>query len=533
MKSKRGVALAYVIVVTAALLVVAAAIAALATYNLSVSQNSLEGRQAYLDARSAIEFGRAYLAENPDSDGFYIIRSTSTFAESGFAVSADATGSIAFYDKAHGTINAKVPYSATHDRFRLLSYHIGGGDVPSPSSGGSSSGDSDNPQYDYLVCGGGYGTNRVFDRINQNDPRIEENRKSDYPVVVRNMMQGDNGWDTAHSLTAPEIYLLCQPTSFAFYDTCYAELHSNFICIGGSSITGQDYRSSYSDTSKHYSTLMLMTNPPGGTGVLCFTQDCTLLIDKDQPNSPNARTVQIPKGYYSFRDGTNIYDLTSSNFTSLMTKLNTSDLPSNVSTKRVDYISNNYTSFLAGGYETWNYGTVWTDDAGVLANGHPSNQDNGGRGYSFSSNMVFFYITSCQDWTKAMTKWDDHDTGVYAAKSIYMRYVNSSENFMIPSSKKIVFQADKIWMNTARSDTSPGGDVPITGGSSGSSFLLQSVSGSGPFELDVPAELTVNYTNLNGTAKSYRIKAGTYQLMQPINLLNDSAPTTLSASYKG
>lgn len=581
MKSKRGVALAYVIVVTAALLVIATAIVALANYNLNVSQNSLEGRQAYLDARSAIEFGRAYLTKNPDTEDFTIVRSSQSTSGSGLAVGAKgATGAIASYVKETGMINAKVPYSATHDRFRLLSYHIGGGAVissgsgssgsgssggssasgssgsgssggssgsssgssggssggssssGSSSSGSSSSGDSDNPQHDYLICGANYGTTPVIDNINTNSPTISENRQSAYPIVVRNLLQGTNDWDTERCLTAPEIYLLCQPTSIRFYNQCYAALKSNFICIGGSSIEGQDGRASFSDPSNMHSALILKTNPYGGTGVICFTQDCTLQI----AGWAIGRTVQIPKGYYSFRDGTNLYDLTSPNFTSLLTRLDESSLPSYVSTSRVRFITGNYTSFFTGGNGDWYYGAYWTDDAGVLANGRPSNNSSGHQ-YIFNSSEVFFYITSCRNWENAINvssnTGPDLNTGIYQAGQIYMRYVNSTDNFTIPADKTIVFRSNKIWMNTARDDTSPGGDVPITAGSSGSSFLLQSVSGSGPFELDIPAALTVNYTNLNGTAKSYRIKAGTYLLAQTINLLSDSAPTTLNASYRG
>jgi hypothetical protein len=596
MKSKRGVALAYVIVVTAALLVLVVGFVALTEYNLNASQTSLEGRQAYLDARSAIEFGRAYLAENPDAESFTIVRSSSG---SGFAVGAlNASGAIASYDQSDGQINAKVPYSSSGDRLRLLSYRIGEGFVSSTDSGGPSSSGSGSPggsasgssssasgssggssgsgsssggsssgksssdvpssgssssgasssgsssssasssgssssgsggaPADYLVCAANYGATPVIDNINTSSPTISENRQSAYPVVVRNMLQGTSDWDTVRCLTAPEIYLLCQPTSFQFYNQCYAALKSNFICIGGSSITGQDYRSSFSDLSNQYCVLMLKTNPSGGTGVLCFTQNCTLTVAGNQ----NARTVLIPKGYYAFSDNTNLYDLTSSNFSSLLKRLDDSALPSYVSKSRVQFITSNVSTFLAGGNSDWNYGAYWTDDAGDLANGRPSNGYSG-HGYNLNSNEVFFYITSCRGWEAAFDTGNtgpNVNTGIYQSKQIYMRYVNSTDDFTIPAGKTIVYQSNKIWMNTAKSDTSLGGDVPITAGSSGSQFVLKALSGSGGFELDVPAALTVKYTNLNGTAKSYRIPAGTYQLAQSINLFSDSVSATLSAS---
>jgi hypothetical protein len=511
MKSKRGVALAYVIVVTAALLVLAAAFIALAQYNLNASQTSLEGRQAYLDARSAIEFGKAYLAENPDTESFTIVRSAK--AGSGFAINTTGTV-VASYNSDNKQLSAKAPFKTAANRYRLLGYQFSGG---GSGSGGAPA--------DYLICGTVYGATSLFDQFDINNLRFGVNKKSDYPVVMPNILRGDTDWNTARSLTAPEIYMMGQPTSFDFYDNCYAEMHSNFICIGGSSITGYDDRASFTDPSHQYSALILKTNPSGGTGVICFLQDCTLQI-----TGSLGRTVKIPKGYYLFSDSMNLIGLTASNFNSMLTKLDSSRLPSYVSTTRVNFISNNNTSFLVGGVQDWNHGAIWTDDAGVLANGHPTNQNNGGKPYSLSSNTVFFYITSCQNWEKSMTKWDDHDTAVYSSKSIYMRYVNSTDDFTIPAGKTIVYQSNKIWMNTAKSDTSLGGDVPIAAGDSGSQFVLQALSGSGGFELDVPAELTVNYKNLNGAAKSYRIKAGTYQLAQQINLFSDIASATLNAS---
>lgn len=510
MKSKRGAALAYVIVVTAALLVLAAAFIALAEYNLNASQTSLEGRQAYLDARSAIEFGKAYLAENPDTDDFTIVRSAK--AGSGFAVNIAGTA-VASYNSSKKQLSAKAPFKTAANRYRLLGFQFSGG---GSGSGGSPA--------DYLICGTGYGATPAWTQAYY--PTLVLNGKSVYPVVIRQMLVGGQDWNWSRGITAPEIYLMDPGTSLKFYKDDLATFQSNFICIGGTQIYGCDYRWDASSTD-HYSGLTLKTNPPGGTGVLCFLKDCTFTVDSS--GNRFGRTIQIPKGYYSFRDGTNLFSLTASNFSSLLTRLDESALPSTVSTERVDFISENYSSFLSGDYENY-HEALWTDDAGNLANGHPSNQDNGGKGYSLSSNTVFFYITSCQNWANSMTKWDDHDTGIYSSKQIYMRYVNSTDDFTIPASKTIVYQADKIWMNTAKDDTSLGGDVPIAAGDSGSQFVLKALSGSGGFELDVPAELTVNYKNLSGTAKSYRIKAGTYQLAQQINLFSDSASAALSAS---
>lgn len=61
-KSRQGAALVYVITVTAVLMILVTGLVFLAGINLHSSQTSLAARQAYLDAKSAVEYGRAYVS---------------------------------------------------------------------------------------------------------------------------------------------------------------------------------------------------------------------------------------------------------------------------------------------------------------------------------------------------------------------------------------------------------------------------------------------------------------------------------------
>ena len=517
--SKRGAALAYVIVITAALLVFAAALFSVAGANLNASQNSLESRQAYLDAKSAIEYGRAYLAlyPNEDASDFSILPSDKG---AGFKIKTGSVdGAIAFYNSSARTINATAKYKSS-DRVRRLGYRFG-----SSSSGGDS---GETPAagspFDYLVCGTGYGNNIVIDSIDSNSPRIGTNRNSDYPVVVINMLQGDGAWNTSRRLTAPEIYFMSQPTPFTFYDNCYGELISNFVFIGGSSISGMDYRDNASDRGHIPSKLVLKTNPSGGEGIICFGMDCTLTVTGNM----FARTVKIPKGYYSFHDGTDLYSLTEENLSTLFTPVETDKLPSYVNTQRVDFIMNNYTTFLDGRSGFWNYSALWTDSRGVLSAGIPSSV-NSGKKYTLSSNTVYFHITSCDNWENAFTDAIDgnNNQGVYQSKRIVMRYVNASENFTIPKNKAVIFQADTISLSTDRQDsvTAGGADqrpaIQSPNGSWKTQFILRPLSGS-TLQLYVPAAIKVYQNNGQNDQQSYTIEPGNYQIPE-MDLLSDDA----------
>lgn len=144
-KSKRGAALAYIIILTAVMMVLASALVFTAKYNLEYTKNNLESRQAYLDAKSAIEYAKAYLVKYPDSDDFSIVK---TGSGSVFSVgSPGAAGAVAAYNSKDEVVNATAKYQSS-DRVRKLGYQF------------SQSGEKGTN--DFLVAGRNYGMNFLY-----------------------------------------------------------------------------------------------------------------------------------------------------------------------------------------------------------------------------------------------------------------------------------------------------------------------------------------------------------------------------------
>ncbi|MBE6822862.1 MAG: hypothetical protein E7518_07180 [Ruminococcaceae bacterium] len=506
--SKRGAALAYAIMVTAALLILAAGLISVAGANLNASQNSLESRQAYLDAKSAIEYGRAYLANYPEKEdeGFSIL---STGSGAGFKIgSADAQNAVAVYDPSTRTIKAAARYRSS-DRVRRLGYRLG-------ESGGENSGGS---PYEFFVSGIGYGDTKVFNEVEA--PYISGSVQSVYPVVFLNLLRSED-LNTENHLTAPKVFCMGSPRPIEFYRESRSSIVSDFICIGGDNIYGQDYRNNSLDAS-HYSTLILKSKS-SDKGVLCFTQNCTLQID----GNAFKRKVAIPSGYYYFQDGMNLFDLTNENKNVLLTPVDTAFLPSFVNKEQVNFIRDNYANFMDSEQGTWTYSSVWTDDGGKVSEGRPSNLSNG-KEYSLTGNTVFFYIASCDHWEDAFRKSGNPNPnlGVYQAKRIIMRYVNDQKNLIIPENKTVVFQADTISLSTAFQDDEAGGSADqrpaITGHQKADStqFILRPLHGD-TLKLYVPNDLRVYPDYDSDENQSYLIRAGYYDIPET-DLLSDSA----------
>lgn len=62
--NKKGVTLVYVVIVMAVLTVLSAAILTAASYNKNAADRSVQARQAYLNAKSVLEYARGYVEEN-------------------------------------------------------------------------------------------------------------------------------------------------------------------------------------------------------------------------------------------------------------------------------------------------------------------------------------------------------------------------------------------------------------------------------------------------------------------------------------
>lgn len=611
-KSRQGAALVYVITVTAVLMILVTGLVFLAGINLHSSQTSLAARQAYLDAKSAVEYGRAYVslyaqqekqqAENgmtlkwiasaggadvyninqkaavtaaqtgnlPAQFGIYIGNSqAASFSRDATKDPAMLSSGPAVSDCDIGSLQASVPYhykgitqsdGAAANRVYKMNFRFQQPfftqvvhQKPKPETTAAKING-------FLLPGSNYGAHTVIPNINSNSPYITPNAYSVYPVVVWNMMQGPNNLDEQTrqqcSLTAPEVYLMCKPKSLAYYDTSYGRLVTDFVCFNGN-VSGQDYRANPTSNA-HESKFLLQSRTVGQRGVICFANDCTVTVDGNQLK----RTFTIPKGYYYFKDGMNLYDLHSDlrdfNGNQLLEPVAEEKLPASVSSTRVETIQdcydskdNNYPRGLIQGNaemqnSTWNLCAYWADSYGNLSGGLPSSNYNGHKG-ELSNVSAFLYVASSRSWGNAFsdtmvddanwknfhftlkdfglsTGWSNAEQearkkfGVYRAKDIFMEYVNSTEGLIVPAGSTIVLQANSMWFNSTRTDGTLGGGLPLTAGDAGSKLYLTSLNFQDAVSLTVPADLQVNYA---GT--TYTIRAGTYSVANKLNLFSDEA----------
>jgi len=487
--SKRGAALAYVIVITAALMILAAALVSAAKFNIDYSQNSLEGRQAYLDAKSAIEYGRAYLQSNPDSGDFTVVYASDA---SGFKIgAANATNTAAKYSATARTINATGKYKSS-DRVRRLGYRMATADTPV----------EDNLQ-SFFIGGNGYGTHTVLSVYNYN---LTQDASSVYPFICHTYLQTTG----TNKLAAPQIYILGQANGdcLKIYDTNTVTLQSDFIYLAGGINTFKNYLNEYQP-------LNLETFSNKNQGVIFFQKD----VIKN-----NIRIAQGGK-YYLFKNHVNLYNLAVGD----LQEISASDLTNAVNKDNIDFIVSNNNNIVSG--DGWDKcrGTQWAID-GKLGLGMATKAgDKNSWVYqdSIANKIVYCYVNDCTGWSSVFRDYSNNVTSaIYNAKEINLQYVNSGENFVVPANRTLIFKADKISLNTQQSDTELGtvGTKPkitfdgVDTLGSYSSFILQSADGKKQFDLTCPNDIAVYYSDSQHQQQTYIIDKGTYHIVSAVGV---------------
>lgn len=533
--SKRGAALAYVIVVSAALMILATALLFSAKQNLDLSKNSLEGRQAYLDAKSAIEYGRAYVLKNPGTGDFAIVKNS---GDLGFTVgSSGDAGAVAVYNSAKKLISASAKYRSS-DRVRKLGYQF------TTAEGGDSDGSHLN---DFLVASNGYGRNEIFYTYTQT---FLPDAASVYPVVshLYRMTTGNN------KLTAPQIYILGKSNgnSVIIYDSNELTLKSDFIYLAG----GID---SFESWLHVYQPFYLQTYSGSTRGVVFFGKD----VIKD------GATIAQGGKYYYFKNNINLYHLAAGD----LEEVEESKLPACVDQESVDFIVNNNDNLITGDSWSPNRGSNWSSQgiiSGILLN-HYRNSGSGnvppyvayqkpieqgskiesGVLYPVNSNshhynedeqVVFWYLNDISGWASALLGNNNplvdnvftNVSNVYYAKEINLLYVNTDTDFKVPEYKTVVLKADKITLGMKRSDTegSSGDSRPkITHFGNAARFILEAQNESASLQLYVPYPVKVQYRD-GGNTREYQIKVGHYEVKE-LNLFSDEAKDFFSDAEPG
>ncbi|MFZ2538243.1 MAG: hypothetical protein WAX04_05030 [Oscillospiraceae bacterium] len=452
LKSKRGIALSYVIVITAVLLILASALFSVAKFNLDYTQNSLEGRQAYLDAKSAIEYGKAYLAKNPGSGDFAII-SDSTPLGLKIGLVGDPNV-IAVYDSAKKIINAYPKYK-TSDRVERLGYKT----QKAPTA--------------FLAVGRFYGSNEIFHLLGD-----FMGGKSECPIVTSQIVS----FQSVQTMEAPEINFLTLSNKdgrlCCLYSTNYANvttLLSDFISFNGN-IIGAAYAGPYRQE-------LFVKTQSGNDVIVRFTKRVKIeLIGNSMP------PVVFEPGYYSFPSDTDFFELSS--IKSKATKLNVSqikDAKSKFQTARL--VTNDLKNFISSEDSDLN----WTTH-GSMGNNIPSAIPTS----RLTPSSTVFLCASGFISGEA--------TYEYKTPNLVFQWEGSSEMLFSGTTTNVTFDAQKISINMK----STSGIQQITQTHNTSKFLLTYSSLTHESPIIVFASDTQITTFIPANSKT--IIAGTYRI---------------------
>lgn len=537
--SRRGAALAYVIVISAALMILAAGLLTAATFNVDASQNSLEGRQAYLDAKSSIEFGRAYLKLHPTSGSFSIVK---TDTETGFAIKLGAqreADAITFYDSTQKVMNAAAQYNSS-DRVRRLGYQYTVTQTPPTQPIKSIP--------EYLVTGSNFGSQYVFS--NWWHPLLYPNVSTDYPVFFANYLHVEKG---EHYLTAPEVILIginSQNSLQSDYGA-HVALTTDVVYIQ-KNLTG-----SPGDIWNQNSTSRFILNSlTNGRGVIVFGSNCMV---------SGLNRVTILKGCYAFKNGVDLFQLNSDPASDLyvyknLTKLSTipdyavldqdmidspeqvvsGDMQGDNSTHGTHWSSNGKITVSNGNYPRYiqyekSIDKSWINNGNPIIKNYKAGLD------EYEKKIVSWYLNDVSGWENVLWGNNNDDTNdyyenvanVYLAKKLTVQYVNSTKDFVVPAFKTVVFQADKITLNTQKTDTELGdsdskprityenADEDKDSGYF-ANFILKSTDGNSDLSLTFPNDTVVHYSDPKAIEKrvykqTYTIKAGKYLINSHIS----------------
>jgi hypothetical protein len=584
-QSKKGISLAFVIVVVMALMIFSAMLFSAASHSLNMTGTSTEGRQAYLTAKSAIEYAKTLAYDKAKSGGKLVPFSVGHDADGNYAELAAATapnGTDCYAectnpggDGKNWKILAKVKYQNS-GQYRQLAYTFTlnwNASVSLPAS-------------DFLACGIGYGSQRVFDNSGF-WPEMKSITASDYPIV-EGLPIAVNANPT--SVTAPEILLMGDTNlrtwegsdlghySLVCVDNARGSIHSDRICIGSDIYTEFTSYTSWQKQSVISSTAVvgLYPNTQGATtGVIYFAGNnggnCT--VKRNGSDGPFKAAVAIPSGYYSFEAGFDICSIVAdphSNAAFLdsyggsgakkMTKITDTASLQNFQ-QDVNYVegffAKNQLKIISGAEWSPSKGANFESN-GVFAgnptepsrhNGNHWNVYNSSGDYNLDENAVFTYANSTgwpssAAWPQYLDPYGnmiDTNDGthpnakkyiIYAAKQFFLRFVSRSEDFKLPPASdvyNVAFNSDLVSLSMAVSDTDAGADadhrpkIVQANDAPSSQFLLTSLSTD---ENGNHKDVTLVIPNsidvlYQNGSKSYHIPQGVYQVKSGFNFFDN------------
>lgn len=561
--NKKGITLAFVMIVVMALLIFSSVLFAVASQSLNLTGKSVDGRQAYLTAKSAIEYART-VAYNKAKNGSVSDFAVGPDGSGGFAeISDQAPNGTTCYAECKGSggaekISAAVKYKNS-DRYQKLAYAF---TIHWNSSLGL-------PASDFFLCGVHYGSQSAFKNSAANwepcffaksdlvsDP---SNGSSIYPVVENTVVTAykDTSYGTSDFVQAPEILFMGSSPSIYCYNT-KTEIHSDKIGIG-SSISG--VANNGNDKSFLY---LFPSNETSTQGIVYFGGEngCSIIVNN------NVKQI-IPAGYYRFDSGIDLFNITvdatgiHDSFGKSLTKLTETDENTMVIqdfSSDISYAQSNSAGLLSG--ESWsNYKGSQYAPGAVFGAGVGTQKGNDGFWYTVNGSIkmdnetVFTYANGVQWPTTCPWPWYDDAYGsnliysgkynIYCAKQFFLQFVNlPGNNFVLPGSYNVVFRADIVSLNMMKTDTNAGssendrpsieqaenaseGGLLVTSSSKDKNGQYQAVA------LVFPNSVKVSYYNASHTQTSYVIKKGTYKVGSGFNFFSDNAETFFNAATPG
>jgi hypothetical protein len=483
-QSKKGISLAFVIVVVMALMIFSAMLFSAASHSLSMTGTSTEGRQAYLTAKSAIEYAKTLAYDKAKSGGKLVPFSVGHDADGNYAELAAATapnGTDCYAectnpggDGKNWKILAKVKYQNS-GQYRQLVYTFA---LHYAGSSGLATVNS------YVNAGP-----RRMDTVIVNPDHRFSGQNSIYPAAFETTIT-----TASQSFAAPEMYFLNSGVSLQMEEDSSVTftLNSNIIFFNGS-IKGNSTRMQNKEslilTNTAYNKLHLSN---GYDGIVWFHN--TII-------SNYGKTLKINDGAYYFKSGvTDLFDIDALKSGNTTLKLVPAEDFKNIDNLRKMNIKEKVAYYQAGEGKVKSSEAEETGGAGWTAEGKFKRFDSANPP-SQAGNDVYIYTQ--QDRYNGNGFNDITAPETYIASGIAMQYMGTQDQpFTIPKTT-ITFQTDAFWLNGQSRDGYPADDnndddMPaIQGASSASRFLVRSLNGSSDVTLILPHGLVVKDVNGN------------------------------------
>ncbi len=466
-RSKKGISLAFVIIVVMALMILSAMLFSAASHSMDTTGESTDGRQTYLTAKSAIEYAKTVAFDKAKMGGlqpFSVGPNGGGYAETASAAAPDGTTIYAECTNPSGDgqkwkVLAKVKYKNSA-QYRQLAYTF-------TLQYGSSLSAIDS----FVAAGSLYGTNPVLNGNGEfsGSPSIP------YPFISAKTIP-----ITSQCAAAPEMYFLNPASSFAANGndgTFGCTLDSNLIFFNG------PIRGNSTDHLHNPQSLNLQNTKynrlGSNTGIVWFHN--TTIYNYNS-------SWKMKDGAYYFNGVVNLFDyswLTSVNFPLTPVGDDFKNIPSLKAMNfpaKVSY----YEANVGNAVSSESVG--WTSDGHLNTN--PVDQ---------TQNDVFLYTRS-DEYNGGNFRADLTQSQTYAARGIAMQYMGNmgtqNSPFVIPNTA-ITFQTGTFWLNAQSrdgypwEDTNPDDVTTVQAANTKSEFILQSPDRSSPVALILPHGLKI------------------------------------------